>query len=134
MGYTNFKDRAVRPHIVCPLSKEMIELIQIAANDTYLAISHDLPCMSKVLLRRMVGLEIGETLFLNVRGKGKKPAWDMELSCFDIEISKTMTAKMAMLYDGTDLSGNYYWRQGAKKMERRCVEDEAERAEIASAR
>lgn len=133
MGYTNFKDQDIEPHIVCPLTREMIHLIHIATADTYLPVSHDLPCMSRVLLRSMVGLEVGDTLFLNVRGKGK-PSWDMELSCFDVEIAKAMTAKMAMLYDGTDLSGVYEWRQSAKEMEQRCIEDEAEKLEVASAR
>lgn len=134
MGYSNFKDRAFRPHTVCPLSDEMRDVIRIAANDTYLPISHDLPCLSKVLLQEMVGLEIGKTLHLNVRGNGKPAKWEMDLSCFDIEISKAMTSKMVMLYDATDLSDNYYWRQSAKRIDRRCAEEEAKNAQIASAR
>lgn len=134
MGYSNFKDRAFRPHIVCPLSQEMKDVVRIAAGDTFLPISHDLPCMSKVLIRKMVGLEIGETLHLNVRGNGKPAKWEHDLSCFDVEMSKAMTTKMAKLYDGTDLSDNYYWREGAKRIERKCIEDESKYTDIASAR
>lgn len=120
MGYSNFRDAAFKGEERCPITDSMNQVVEIAVEDTYLPISHDLPCISRKLLKEMIGLDISEELKLNVRNGRKKTEWEMELSCIDIAISKGMTVKLVKLYDGTDLNVAD-WRSGARRAEERCV-------------
>lgn len=105
----------------CPISEAMRTTVGVAVEDTYLPISHDLSCMSRKMLKDMVGLEVLEELKLNLRSGRKEVEWDMDVSCIDIAIAKAMTVKLVYLFDGTDLSSAKDWRERARRIEASCA-------------
>lgn len=92
----------------------------MAVDDSFLPITHDLPCISKKLLVDKIGIKVKETLTLNVRNGEKKQQW-LDLSCADMELSKRMTQKMLNMYDGTDMEMDGEWISFARAKEADCV-------------
>jgi hypothetical protein len=121
MGYSNSYDGAFQDEKWCPISQHVQDLVNVAVEDTYLPISHDLPCISKLLLKEMVGLDVLDEVTVNVRGDGTKMPWEMDLSCVDIALSQGFTFKLLHLYDGTNLSLVEDWRGEARRVEETCV-------------
>jgi hypothetical protein len=119
MGYTARKDSALEGER-CPVSPMVKDIISVAVMDTYLPISHDLPCISHTLLERMVGIEILSEVKLNVRNGKETPVWELEKSCVDIELTKGLTVKLLDLYDGTQLDISGDWRNEARQSEMKC--------------
>lgn len=130
MGYSSHFDKAFAVERTCPISDSMNQVVEIAVEDTYLPISHDLPCMSKKLLRDMVGLEILEELKLNVRNGREKVEWEMDVSCVDFALAKAMATKLVKLFDGTDLTSVENWQEGARLVEERCTKREDQAVDL----
>lgn len=126
MGYSSYKDPAYNALVTCPITSEMQQVVDIAVEDTYLPISHDLPCISRKLLREMVGLDIQTTLMRNVRAGGDEPVkLEPRISCIDVAMARAMTVKIIRLFDGRDLSMSSAWREEARRAEEQCVSDKA---------
>jgi hypothetical protein len=119
MGYVENDDDMIQSAI-CPLTSPLSEVIEIAVMDTYVPTSHDLPCISRRLLKEMVGLEVQSEMRLNVRNGVLKSAWEEEKSCVDIELTKRLTQKMLRLYDGSSLDLTHNWRTLARAKENGC--------------
>lgn len=109
--------------MTCPITSEMQQLVDIAVEDTYLPISHDLPCISRHLLKEMVGLDIQVALRRNVRNGGGNGDVQLQtnISCVDSAIARAMALKIVRLYDGTDLSVSNDWIEDARFVEARCA-------------
>jgi hypothetical protein len=119
MGYVENDDYLIQS-ATCPLSEPLSEIIDIAVMDTHIPISHDLPCISRRLLKEMVGLEINSEKRLNVRNGVLTSAWEEDKSCVDIELTKRLTRKMLRLYDGSRLDLTHNWRARARAKENEC--------------
>jgi hypothetical protein len=119
MGYAENDDDVIRS-ATCPLSSALLGMIDIAIMDTYLPISHDLPCISRRLLLDMVGLKVKSEMRLNVRNGISNPTWEHDKSCVDVEITKRLTQKMLALFDGTSLDLTRDWRAHARAKDDEC--------------
>lgn len=103
----------------------MQQLVDILVEDTFLPISHDLPCMSRILLQKMVGLDVNNDYKLNVRNPEGITLLntDVDLSCIDVAISRAMALKMVRLFEETNLDEHFSedWRARALSAEEKCV-------------
>lgn len=85
-----------------------------------------MPCISKKLLKEMVGLDVQSVLRRNVRaGGGENLKLEPGISCIDVAVSKAMTVKILRLFDGRDLSMSSAWREEAMLAEEECVNSKA---------
>jgi hypothetical protein len=119
MGYADSHVRGFREE-TCPMSDHVKSLVETAVHDTYLPVSHDLPCISYKLVKDMLGLEILNEVQTNIRSGIGHAEWELDLSCVDIALSRGFTSKLLSLYDGTDLSKSDDWRGVARRKERDC--------------
>lgn len=130
-GYTAYKEEPYRKFLTCPISSTMQQFVDIAAEDTFLPISHDLPCVSRKLLWNIAGIDVMDGVpRLNVRDSNSSRPLTQEketdLSCIDEALAKALALKLVRLFEGRDSldipPGD--WKSVVRGVEEKCQQQQ----------